>query len=79
MSALVDTPDRTEPGDLRESPALPAKADPQPAPPTQPRATYGTTVEFARTPAAAAQLARHEHKLLFELQLSGNFEDPGCT
>ena len=41
--------------------------------------TYGTTVNFMRSPAAAARKAGKEDKLLFTLHVSGNFEDPQFT
>ena len=39
----------------------------------------GTTVEFVASPKLAAEQALQQHKLLFVLHLSGNFEDPGFT
>jgi hypothetical protein len=41
--------------------------------------TYGTSVNFMRSPAAAARKAAKEDKLLFTLHVSGNFEDPKFT
>jgi hypothetical protein len=41
--------------------------------------TYGTSVNFMRSPAAAARRAAKEDKLLFTLHVSGNFEDPQFT
>jgi hypothetical protein len=49
------------------------------APPCEGGATYGTRVEFVRTPAEAARQARGKDKLVFLLHVSGNFEDPGFT
>jgi hypothetical protein len=40
---------------------------------------YGTQVAFVSNPAEAAQRALKEHKLLFLLHLSGNFEDAAFT
>jgi hypothetical protein len=40
---------------------------------------YGTRVDFADDPEAAAKLALKEKKLLFVLHLSGNFEDDKFT
>ncbi|HEV3256570.1 MAG TPA: hypothetical protein VG013_06815, partial [Gemmataceae bacterium] len=75
------TPSSDNSDNVQESPTAPEKAQPVPAaqPRAAARATYGSTVEFVRTPGEAARVARREHKLVFELQLSGNFEDPGCT
>jgi hypothetical protein len=41
--------------------------------------TYGTSVNFMRSPTAAVRKARKEDKLLFTLHVSGNFEDPQFT
>jgi hypothetical protein len=41
--------------------------------------TYGTSVNFMRSPTAAARKAGKEDKLLFTLHVSGNFEDPQFT
>lgn len=41
--------------------------------------TYGTQVLFHNNQAVAADLARHEHKLLFVMHISGNFEDSCFT
>ena len=40
---------------------------------------FGTSVEFADTPSAAATQAKKEQKLVFVLHVSGNFEDPRFT
>ena len=40
---------------------------------------YGTSVNFMRSPAAAARRAAKEDRLLFTLHVSGNFEDPQFT
>lgn len=40
---------------------------------------YGTTLQFADSPAAAAQQALKEEKLVFILHVSGNFEDSAFT
>ena len=40
---------------------------------------YGTTVEFADSPAEAARQALKEEKLVFVLHVSGNFETPEYT
>jgi hypothetical protein len=41
--------------------------------------TYGTQVLFHNNQEVAAALARHEHKLLFVMHISGNFEDSCFT
>ena len=41
--------------------------------------SFGTSVEFAESPAAAAARAKKEQKLVFVLHVSGNFEDPRFT
>jgi len=41
--------------------------------------SFGTSVEFAESPAEAAKQARKEEKLVFILHVSGNFEDPKFT
>lgn len=48
--------------------------------PAKPAADFcGTAVSFVATPLIAGQQAAKEHKLLFVLHVSGNFEDPGFT
>jgi hypothetical protein len=41
--------------------------------------TYGTQVLFLNNQTAAADMARREHKLLFVMHISGNFEDSCFT
>lgn len=41
--------------------------------------TYGTRVEFEKSPADAAKRAAKEEKLVMVLHISGIFEDPGLT
>jgi hypothetical protein len=41
--------------------------------------SFGTSVEFAESPAEAAKQARKQEKLVFILHVSGNFEDPKFT
>jgi len=75
--------------ELTGSPATPAVPLPpvakpvKPVPPPKKEATscgdFGTTVEFADTPVEAAAKAKKEHKLVFVLHVSGNFEDPRFT
>ncbi len=45
----------------------------------QPTGGYGTQIEFLDNPADAARRALKEHKLLFTLHVSGNFEDAKFT
>lgn len=40
---------------------------------------YGTSVEFAESPAAAAKLALKQEKLVFVLHVSGVFEESDYT
>lgn len=40
---------------------------------------FGTAVAFTNNPREAANLARQDHKLLFVLHISGNFEDDKFT
>jgi hypothetical protein len=40
---------------------------------------YGTCVDFVNNPVKAAQKAAKEGKLLFEVHISGNFEDEHFT
>lgn len=52
----------------------------QPPPPKPPAGeTYGTQVLFLNNREAAADMARREHKLLFVMHISGNFEDSCFT
>src|SRR5262245_1260810 len=50
-----------------------AKAD------AEPTGTCGTTIDFLSNLAAATARAKKEHKLLFVLHVSGNFEESGFT
>ena len=55
-------------------------AVPTEAPPKQPAGeTYGTKVLFLNNREAAADTARREHKLMFVMHISGNFEDSCFT
>jgi hypothetical protein len=56
-------------------PAKPATCDPAKGT----CGTYGTTIEFRKTPQSAAAQALKEEKLVFVLHVSGNFEDPTFT
>lgn len=40
---------------------------------------YGTNVEFAESPKAAAEQAKKEQKLVLVFHISGHFEDPNLT
>jgi hypothetical protein len=44
-----------------------------------PAQKLGTTIDFCSTPVDAAALAAEQHKLVFLLHISGNFEDCGFT
>jgi hypothetical protein len=53
---------------------------PPPPEPKRPAGeTYGTQVLFLNNQVAAAEAARHEHKLMFVMHISGNFEDSCFT
>jgi len=71
--------------ELQVRPALPpqpiAKATPKPVEKTEGATCgdFGTSVEFADSPSAAAAKAKKEQKLVFVLHVSGNFEDPRFT
>ena len=41
--------------------------------------TFGTTVQFVKTPSDAARQALKEQKLVLVLHVSGDFEDPDFT
>ena len=41
--------------------------------------SFGTSVEFVKTPSEAARQALKEEKLVFVLHVSGLFEDPTLT
>jgi hypothetical protein len=41
--------------------------------------SYGTAVEFVKTPSEAARLALKQEKLVFVLHVSGLFENPDFT
>jgi len=67
--------------ELASTAAVPPAVKPIPPPPapekkTEGTCTFGTSIEFADTPSAAAKLAKKEGKLVFVLHVSGNFEDP---
>lgn len=70
-----------------EPPPLPPPPAPRPKPqpivavepPPPVGETYGTQVLFLNNQAVAADQARREHKLLFVMHISGNFEDSCFT
>jgi hypothetical protein len=70
-----------------EAPAAPAPSifdaspvvDLTPAAPPKTCETFGTSVEFAASPAEAAKTAKRDDKLLFLMHISGNFEDDAFT
>jgi hypothetical protein len=62
---------------LGSTTALPASDKP-----TEPKATcqtFGTSVEFEKSPSDAAKRAKKEEKLVMVLHISGIFEDPDLT
>jgi hypothetical protein len=72
----------------RAAPAQQPPPLPQPAPrseeveaaaPQRQGETYGTQVLFLNNRASAAETAKREHKLLFVMHISGNFEDSCFT
>ena len=65
------------PADPPPPPAPKAAAPPRPAAPAC--ETFGTSVHFAVSPAAAEKQAAQEGKLLFLLHVSGDFEDDTFT
>jgi hypothetical protein len=76
--AVVQPSDPPDLGLFASGPGLPPTEQP-----VVPRASagenHGTALAFARSPAEAARQALVEHKLLFTIHLSGNFEDEGLT
>ncbi len=79
--ALPPPPVRvTRPKPLPEpEPPLPQPKDATPAPPPPAGETYGTQVLFRNNRASASETAKREHKLLFVMHISGNFEDSCFT
>jgi hypothetical protein len=78
--------ERPEPSQYPEAihPAVVLAAESAPAAPAkgQPESTCATStvsVEFAKDPTEAATLAKQEHKLMFVLHVSGNFEESKFT
>jgi hypothetical protein len=55
---------------FRESPAVAV---------CRPTQKLGTTIDFLPTPADAVAQAAEQHKLVFLLHISGNFEESGFT
>ncbi len=51
----------------------------EPACQTCGKKVYGTSIEWLKTPSAAANLAKKQEKLVFVLHVSGHFEDPAFT
>ena len=75
---------------LNHVPLIEEAPPPLPPPPREPEPaaegaapangeTYGTNVVFMNNPAAAAESARRDDKLLFVMHISGNFEDSCFT
>ncbi len=57
----------------------PLQLSPPPKPKRPAGETYGTQVLFLNKQEAAAETARQEHKLMFVMHISGNFEDSCFT
>jgi hypothetical protein len=55
------------------------QADPKAKNPEPSCSTFGTSVQFEKSPSEAARRARKEEKLVFVLHISGLFEDPDFT
>jgi hypothetical protein len=73
-------PPISQPAKQLESPKAEGTGCQLPPLPKQPAGeSYGTEVLFLNNREAAADLARHEHKLLFVMHISGNFEDSCFT
>jgi len=67
---------------LTGSPAGGAKTIAKPKPAEDSGETcgsYGTSVNFVKTPSEAARQAQKEEKLVMVLHISGNFEEPDFT
>jgi hypothetical protein len=47
--------------------------------PSEQHGTHGTTVEFLCSPDDATRRASEQHKMVFLLHVSGDFDDPGFT
>lgn len=77
-SSLLTHPDRREErSEVAPEPALPSAKK---APPRRAAGeTYGTQVLFHTSQAEAAEVTQHDHKLLFVMHISGNFEDSCFT
>jgi hypothetical protein len=55
------------------------RGEKKPAPATPVCESYGTAVNFVKTPREASRLADQQDKLVFLLHVSGNFEDDQFT
>jgi len=79
---IAEAPPPLPPPASRPTPPQP-QPEPKPAAPQaapQPAGeTYGTQVLFLNNQEAAADLAKRDHKLLFVMHISGNFEDSCFT
>jgi hypothetical protein len=78
MPALVNV-GKEEKSNFSAPPADPEIAAKACGGPQQAATTRGTTLEFAGTPSDAFKQAAKEHKLVFLMHISGNFEESGFT
>lgn len=76
---IEEAPPSLPPPALPEPKGEPGPAAAPAAPPQPAGETYGTQVLFLNNQEAAADLAKREHKLLFVMHISGNFEDSCFT
>ncbi len=73
-AAPARVPETPAEEDAPPPPTAPAQPEPRPA-----GQTYGTRVTFLASPEEAMRVARREHKLVFVLHVSGNFEESCFT
>jgi hypothetical protein len=78
LPLLEETPPPLPPPVAPQPQREPKPAAAQAAPPPAGE-TYGTEVLFLNKQETAADLARRDHKLLFVMHISGNFEDSCFT
>ncbi|HVS39954.1 MAG TPA: hypothetical protein VMS17_30630 [Gemmataceae bacterium] len=69
--------EKHDPPPVSRAPAAPSAAQTPPA--AAMCQTFGTSVDFAVSPAAAEKQAAHDGKLVFLLHVSGDFEDDAFT
>jgi len=75
----LGAPPPADPAPIVPAPIAPPAAASLTAPAAPECQTFGTSVAFAASPAAAAKQAAQEGKLLFLLHVSGDFEDDAFT